>query len=170
MRKGCRKWSSHTHYANNASKTNDYSKKRFHIKILLCNFLKFFYTITKGKKKKNKSPKILIIFLFGPMLIFLEIFDLWNFFLHNKIFQVKERGLRKKRGGWGGKVKQSDKPKGKYSWSVQSAFTTKRDGNGIRCPLHLCWDPKARPPPCPPHRGDLWDQEEGKKNGLNILK
>lgn len=28
----------HTHYANNASKTNDYSKKRFHIKILLFNF------------------------------------------------------------------------------------------------------------------------------------
>lgn len=33
------------------------------------------------------------------MLISLEIFDLWNFFLHNKIFQVKERGLRKKKGG-----------------------------------------------------------------------
>lgn len=73
LRKGCRKWSSHTHYANNASKTNDYSKKRFHIKILLFNFLKFFYTITK---EKNKSPKILIIFLFffGPMLISLEIY------------------------------------------------------------------------------------------------
>lgn len=39
------------------------------------------------------------------MLIFLEIFDLWNFFLHNKIFQVKERGLRKKRGGVGGEGK-----------------------------------------------------------------
>lgn len=58
----------------------------------LCVFPPFF---TQLQKKKNKSPKILIFpFFFWTKYSFSSKFiDLWNF-LYNKIFQVKDLGLK----------------------------------------------------------------------------
>lgn len=47
------------------------AKKGFTLKFC---FLIFFKIFVHNYKRKNKSPKILIIFLFGPMLISLEIY------------------------------------------------------------------------------------------------
>lgn len=64
----------------------------------------FFPHFLHNYKRKNKSPKILIIFPFcfvlflfflDQMLIFLYI-DLWRF-LYNKIFQMKDWGFQRKR-------------------------------------------------------------------------
>lgn len=50
----------------------------------------FFFHFLHNYKRKNKSPKILIIFLFWTKYSFSSKFiDLWNF-LYNKIFQVKD--------------------------------------------------------------------------------
>lgn len=96
--------SAHT-LTNNASKTNDYSKKKKKVFTLNFSFLCFFsifYTITK---EKNKSPKILIIFPFLFCFGFWfswtkfsfssKFIDLWKF-LYNKIFQMKDWGFQRK--------------------------------------------------------------------------
>lgn len=81
-----------------------------------CFLCFFFLNFLHNYKRKNKSPKFLIIFSFWTKYSFSSKFlDRWNF-LHNIIFQVKDWGLT-------------------WKWSilekVQRMFRTKDDGKMV---------------------------------------